>query len=182
MDSITIGGLPGSGTTTVAKILKKKLDLPHVYAGDMFREMAKEYGMTLSEFGSYCEKHPEIDKELDKKQEMILALGNVILEGRLAGWISYRNGIPAFKIWLECDEDERVRRVMEREGGKFEDVRAQIREMEKSEKKRYSDFYEIDMDDTSIYDIVIDTTDIRPEEVVEKIMEKMKEMKSQGNL
>jgi len=182
MDSITIGGLPGSGTTTVAKILKEKLGLPYVYAGDMFREMAKEYGMTLSEFGSYCEKHPEIDRELDKKQEMILSLGNVILEGRLAGWISYRKGIPAFKIWLECEGDERVRRVMEREGGKFEDVRKQMREREKSEKKRYSNFYGIDMDDTSIYDIVIDTTDIKPEEVAGKIIEKMKEMRIGRNL
>ncbi len=175
MNSLTIGGLPGSGTTTVAKILKEKLGLPHVYAGDMFREMAKEYGMTLSEFGAYCEKHPEIDKELDKKQELILALGNVILEGRLAGWISYRNDIPAFKIWLECEEGERVRRVMEREGGEFEDVRKQMRERERSEKKRYKDFYGIDLDDLSIYNIVIDTTSIPPQKVVEKILEGMDE-------
>jgi len=173
MNSITIGGLPGSGTTTVAKILKEKLGLPYVYAGDMFREMAKEYGMTLAEFSSYCERHPEIDRELDKKQELILALGNVILEGRLAGWISYRNNIPAFKIWLECDEDERIRRVVEREGGEFEDVKKQIREREKSEKKRYMDFYGIDMGDLSIYDVVIDTTSIPPQKVVEKIIEEM---------
>ena len=173
MNSITIGGLPGSGTTTVARILKEKLGLPYVYAGDMFREMAEEHGMTLAEFGAYCEEHPEIDTSLDKKQEMILSLGNVILEGRMAGWISHNNNIPSFKIWLECSEDERVRRVMEREDGEFESVRMQIREREKSEKRRYRDFYGIDLDDTSIYDIVIDTTSIPPEEEVGKIMEKL---------
>jgi len=171
MNSVTIGGLPGSGTTTVAKILEKRLSLPHVYAGDMFREMADEYGMTLAEFGAYCEDHPEVDSALDKKQEMILALGNVILEGRLAGWISHRNGIPSFKIWLECDEDERVRRVAEREGWEPMEVKRQVEERERSEKKRYKNFYGIDMDDLSIYDIVVDTTSIAPEEVAEKIME-----------
>jgi len=62
---------------------------------------------------------------------------------------------------------------MEREDGEFESVRMQIREREKSEKRRYRDFYGIDLDDTSIYDIVIDTTSIPPEEVVGKIMEKL---------
>ncbi|MEA2054790.1 MAG: AAA family ATPase [Candidatus Thermoplasmatota archaeon] len=173
-DSITIGGLPGSGTTTVAKILKKKLALPYVYAGDMFREMAGEYSMTLAKFGAYCEQHPEIDVELDKKQEVILMAGHVILEGRLAGWIAYRNDIPSFKIWLDCSEDERVRRVMNREGGEFKRVLQEIKEREKSEKKRYKNFYGIDISDTSIYDIVIDTTNIPPEKVAEEIIEKLR--------
>ncbi|NIA11047.1 MAG: AAA family ATPase [Nitrospiraceae bacterium] len=172
-DTITIGGLPGSGTTTVAKILKEKLGLPYVYAGDMFRELANEHGMTLAEFGAYCEGHPEVDNALDKKQEVILMLGNVILEGRLAGWIAHRNNIPSFKIWLECEEGERVRRVAEREGGKLEDVKAQMTERENSEKTRYKNFYGIDLDDVSIYDAVIDTTHILPDEVVKKIMKKL---------
>ncbi len=173
MDNITIGGLPGSGTTTAAKNLKEEFGLPYVYAGGMFREMADERGMTLAEFGEYCEDHPEIDEALDKKQEVILMTGNVILEGRLAGWISHRNGIPSFKIWLECEEDERVKRVINREGGKFEEVKKQMREREKSEKKRYKNFYGVDIDGISIYDMVIDTTNIPPEKVVGKIMKEM---------
>ena len=65
-DRITIGGLPGSGTTTVAKLLKKKLRLPYKYAGKIFRHMAEEHGMELLEFERHCEEHPELDKKLDK--------------------------------------------------------------------------------------------------------------------
>ena len=48
---ITISGLPGSGKTTVARLLSRQLGIPHVYAGDMYRKAAEERGMTLEEFG-----------------------------------------------------------------------------------------------------------------------------------
>ncbi|KAA0002931.1 MAG: cytidylate kinase [Thermoplasmata archaeon] len=171
-DRITISGLPGSGTTTVATILKKKLNLPYIYAGEIFRKMAEKYGMELLAFEKYCEEHPEVDKELDEKQEEILRKGKVILEGRLAGWIAYKNRIPAFKIWLDCEKGERVKRIIKREGGSFEVKRKEMEEREESETKRYKNFYGIDLNDVSIYDVVVDTTHIPPKKVVEKILEK----------
>ncbi|MGC9554661.1 MAG: (d)CMP kinase [Thermoplasmatota archaeon] len=172
-DSITLGGLPGSGTTTTARRLQETLHLPYVYAGHLFRELARERGMTLAEFGAYCEEHPEVDRALDKKQEMLLAAGHLILEGRLAGWIAHRNSIPAFKIWLSCMEKERVRRVAEREGESLETVRREIEAREASEKKRYRRYYDIDLDDLSIYDVVVDTTSLPPTEVEAAILEAM---------
>lgn len=172
-DSITIGGLPGSGTTTTARRLQTTLHLPHVYAGNLFRDLARERGMTLAEFGAYCEQHPEVDRALDKKQELILMAGHVILEGRLAGWIAHRKSIPAFKIWLTCEEEERVRRVAEREGEDRKAVRGQMEAREASEKKRYRLYYDIDLDDLSIYDLVVDTTSLPPAEVEKAILEAM---------
>lgn len=171
-DRITISGLPGSGTTTVANLLKKKLNLPYIYAGEIFRKMAEEYEMELLEFERYCEEHPEVDKKLDEEQEKILREGKVILEGRLAGWIAYKNKIPAFKIWLDCEKEERVRRIIKREGGSFEEKMREMEEREKSEAKRYKNFYGIDLNDVSVYDVVVNTTNIPPEDVLEKILEK----------
>jgi cytidylate kinase len=172
-DSITIGGLPGSGTTTTAKRLHERLDMPYVYAGDMFRAMAEERDMTLAEFGAYCEEHSEIDRSLDQKQKVILMAGNVILESRLAGWIAHKNYIPSFKIWLTCDADERARRLAEREDEPIEQMKQEMQEREQSEKKRYRDYYDIDLDDLSIYDVVIGTTDVPPPEVVETALAAM---------
>ena len=44
---ITIGGLAGTGTTTVARILSERLGIPCVSAGDVFRQMAAEKNMDL---------------------------------------------------------------------------------------------------------------------------------------
>ena len=37
---IMIGG-PGSGKSTYSEIITKKLDIPHIYTGDMMRKLAK---------------------------------------------------------------------------------------------------------------------------------------------
>lgn len=169
-NSVTIGGLPGSGTTTTAQRLHERLDIPYIYAGDLFRVMARERGMTLAEFSAYCEEHPEVDRSLDQRQKVILMVGNVILEGRLAGWIAHRNYIPCFKIWLTCDAGERARRIAEREDASIQQVRQEMRDRERSEKKRYREYYDLDLDDLSIYDVVVDTTDLPPPEVEERVL------------
>ena len=39
---ITISGLPGSGKTTVARLVAAELGLEHVYAGNIFRRQAED--------------------------------------------------------------------------------------------------------------------------------------------
>ena len=46
-------------------------------------------------------------------------------------------------------------------------------EREKSEVLRYKKYYNIDLEDISIYDIVIDSGDKTPEEIVDIILEKL---------
>lgn len=174
VDKITISGLPGSGTSTIANLLQKKLGFKHVNTGEIFRELAINHKMSLQEFEEYCESNPQIDRKIDKKQEEILRKGNIILEGRLAGWIAHLKKIDAFKIWLDCEENERIKRIINREGGNFFEKKGEVKNRERSEKRRYLKFYGIDLDDKSIYDFVIDTTNLKPEEIVKKILERLK--------
>jgi cytidylate kinase len=173
MVSITISGMPGSGKSTVAELLKDKLGLRYVYSGMIFRETAKKYNMTLEEFGKYCEKNSKIDKELDDRQLEILREGDVILEGRLSGWFAHRNKIPAFKVSLVADLDTRAQRIVKREEGSIEKRKKEILERERSEFLRYKKYYKIDIKDNSIYDLVIDTKDKTPQEIVDIIIEKL---------
>jgi len=173
MVTITISGTPGSGKSTVAKILEKKLDIKYIYSGLIFRELADEYNMTLEEFGKYCEQNSEIDKKLDARQLEILKKGDVILEGRLAGWLAYKNNIPAFKISIDTDLETRARRIVNREKGIIEYRKKEIIKREKSEALRYKNYYNIDIKDKSIYDIVIDSKDKTPEEIAEIIIKKI---------
>ena len=174
MVTITISGTPGSGKTTVTNLLEKKLGIKSVYSGEIFRELAKKYKMTLEEFGKYCEENSEIDKELDEKQLDILKKGNVILEGRLSGWIAHINNISAFKISIDTDIETRARRIVKREKGSIEKRKEEIQIREKSESLRYKSYYDIDLKDMSIYDVVIDSGNKTPEEIVGIIVEKLK--------
>ena len=53
---ITISGKPGSGKSTIAKILAEKLKLKHYSAGDFRREKAKKLCLSLEEFNKLGEK------------------------------------------------------------------------------------------------------------------------------
>jgi predicted cytidylate kinase len=174
MITITISGTPGSGKSTVRKLLSEKIGLKYVYSGDIFRKIAKKHNMSLEEFGSYCETCKEVDKELDDYQLEILRNGNVIVEGRIAGWIAYRNNIPALKVILDADIETRARRIVNRERGDVEKRKQEMLNREKSEALRYKNYYNIDLKDTSIYDLIIDSADKTPDEIVDLITQKIK--------
>jgi cytidylate kinase len=170
MTTITISGLPGTGKTTVAKLLEKRLGLRYVYSGEIFRQLAQKYQMSLEEFGTYCESHRQIDEELDRHQLGILREGNVIVEGRLSGWLAFQNHIEAVKVLLCADITIRAGRIVKREQGDVEKRKKEILKREKSEATRYKKYYGIDVRDTSIYDVIIDAGDKTPEEIMEIIV------------
>ena len=81
---ITISGIAGSGKSTVAKLLAKKLNYKHYSIGDFMRQIAKERKLTLLELSKQAEKDNSIDKELDKKQiELGKTKDNFVIDSRL---------------------------------------------------------------------------------------------------
>ncbi len=167
---ITVSGPPGSGKTTVASMLASRLGYPLIVGGRIFRHMAQEHGMTLEEFSRYAEAHHEVDRELDERlAEELRKRRDVVLDSRLGGWIAHLHGIPAFKVFLTAPLEIRAMRLMGRDGGTLDEVIERVKYREESERKRYMEIYGIDFGDTSIYDLVLDTSDMRPEEVAEEI-------------
>ncbi|WP_135613079.1 (d)CMP kinase [Methanococcoides sp. AM1] len=152
---LTISGLPGSGTTTVGKLLAEHYGVDLISAGDVFRGLAKEREMTLAEFGNLAESDPSIDIEIDKRQsEIANSSDGLILEGRLAGHMAKN----ALKLWVKAPIEVRVRRIVEREGSSFDVRLGETVEREASEAIRYKEIHSIDINDLSIYDIVIDSS------------------------
>lgn len=170
MPAITISGPPGAGTTTVAKLLKERTGLPYVYAGELFRNKATEMGMSLADFGKYVEKHHEIDIALDDEMMALLKKGNVILEGRVSGWMAEKKKILAFKVYIDAPEKVRAQRVANRESKDAAVVLKENRVREKSERKRYLAEYGFDILDTKCYDLAIDSSDKTPEHITELII------------
>ncbi|HEX59464.1 MAG TPA: cytidylate kinase [Methanomicrobia archaeon] len=164
---IVICGLPGSGTTTAAKLLSNKLQMRMLSAGEVFRRFAKKLNLSLEDFSKLAEKDPSFDKQLDEFQkELAMREPDIIVEGRVSAFF-----VPAdLKVWLEAPLEVRAERVAKREGIPFERAFSAVVERENSEKRRYKEYYGIDLSDLSVYDLVINTAKFNENEVVEIIM------------
>src|SRR3989338_1353545 len=166
---IAISGKAGSGKSTVAKELSRKLGLKHYSIGDLMREMARERKISLQELGKIAEKDKSIDKELDERQ---ISLGktrdNFVIDGRLTAFFIPNADI---KVFLDCKDDVRAERIMkdERKDESSKNIKELIKkigERENSERKLYRNYYNMDYCDRKLYDAVIDTTEIDAKAVV----------------
>ncbi len=174
---ITISGRAGSGKSTIAGLLAKTLKFAHYSTGDLMRNMAKERGISLIKLSKIAEQDKLIDKELDCRQiELGKKQDNFVIDGRLSGFF-----IPnSIKIFLDADEKERARRILNdaREEEGSDSIGGMIEEIQKrevSEIRRYKEHYSFNCYNKRFYEIVVNTTNKTPKEVVKKILEQIKE-------
>jgi predicted cytidylate kinase len=172
---ITISGTPGSGKTTVSRLISQQLGLLHIYAGDLYRAEAQRRQMRLPELNRQAELDHSIDQQIDAHMAAYARAGNVVLEGRLAGFIARQEGVEALKVWLTASDGTRARRVAAREEGDWKKVLEENRTRHQSDAERYRTIYGFDLSDTSIYDLVLDTDDITPEALAETILEAVRQ-------
>jgi cytidylate kinase len=152
---LTVSGPAGSGKSTTAAGLAEALDLEHVSGGDIFRDLAAERGYTPVEFNELAEEDDRIDRDLDRRlYEIARDRDGVVLESRLAGWLAPD---ADFRLWLDAPIDVRAARIAGREEKSVEQAREETLRRERSERKRYADYYGIPIDDLSIYDLVVNT-------------------------
>jgi predicted cytidylate kinase len=168
---ITLAGLPGSGTSTVGREVAARLGLDHLDGGTVFRALAAERGLSLTDFAAVAEGDDRIDRALDDRLTDRARSGDVVLESRLSAWLVTRAGLPALRVLLECDEHERARRVAGRDGHEAEAALEVNRAREASERARYRAYYDIDVTDTSVYDLVLDSTITPPADLVTAVVD-----------
>jgi cytidylate kinase len=172
---ITISGLPGSGTTTIARLLSKALSMEIISAGELFRELARDKDLQLPQFNELAESSDDFDRWIDERQgEEALKREQVIAEGRLSGYF-----VPTaeLKIWLKAPIEVRAQRVAKREKISYEAALAAMKAREQSEHKRYEAYYGIDLNDLAIYDLVIETSRWRENDIVTLILQAKERMK-----
>lgn len=175
---ITIGGLSGTGTSSVGKAIAKKLNLEFVSGGNFARQLAAQRGMTIEEWDKYMLDTGDFsdDNKIDGMQkEYGENKSDFILESRL-GWYNVPDSI---KIKLYCADDVRFQRTAkadpERFGSIVEDFEATKKkslQREEDHRQRIENLYGIkNLNDDSHFDIVIDTTNLTFEEVLQKCLD-----------
>ncbi len=181
---ITITGDPGSGKSTVAKLLAEKLRAERVYAGGILREMARKKKMTLEQFMAYTQTHPEIHRLVDQKiKTKARALNQqgktVIVEGRV-----HFHFLPeSVKIFMKVDLEQAAKRIWkdlqdqatsqarnENLVSSLQETKKKIIERQLTDQQRYRELYHINILDLSQFDLIIDTTKITPQQATKKII------------
>lgn len=167
---VTIGGPPGSGKTTVSKLVSKELQYTHIYTGDIFRNLAKEKGLSLEELSKLAEKDHSIDIVVDERQKELGNQDNIILEGRMARFIIE----PDLSVWITAPFDERIKRISQRENLDYEAVYRETKIREKSETNRYQKIYNVDIFNLASYDLVINSLKLNAQGVSRVIIAAVK--------
>jgi len=157
---ITVSGLHGSGTSTQARRLAESLGLRYISAGLLFRRIAEERGLTLEELSRLAEESPELDRMIDERTKEEARRGGVVIDATLAGWMAEDADL---KIFLTAPLEERVRRIARREGLSLEEAMRETLKRERSERERFKRYYGIDINDLSIYDVVLNTALFKPD-------------------
>ncbi len=176
---ITLTGDLVSGKSTVGNSLSKGTGWDLISIGILQREMADAMNMNTTQFNAYMIGHPEIDDELDGKiQKIGETQEQVIVDSRLAWyWIP-----GSFKVFVTVDIDEAARRVFYDQTRKaetyqsIEEAKASLVRRTEIEIKRLKEKYGVDYSDVSHFDLVIDSTAKKAEQVCEEIMQKAKEL------
>ena len=153
---ITVSGPAGVGKSTLAEGLADALGYDHVSGGDIFRELADERGVSLVEFNRLAEEDDQIDRDLDRRLRQIAAeREDLVLESRLAGWMAGDHA--DLKLWLDAPLSVRAARIADREDKSVDEAKAETRARADSEALRYEEYYGIDIQDLSIYDLTVNT-------------------------
>jgi cytidylate kinase len=168
---ITISGHAGSGKSTAAAMLSAATGIPTIDVGSVFRAQARRRKMTLAAFARYAKAHPEIDRRIDQAMlKRARRKANLIWQGRLAGLMAAKAGIPSLKFWLNASPKVRARRVAGRESIPAARALKEILRRDRADRARYRKAYGLDVADMTVYDAVIPTDNRSPEQVVSLLL------------
>src|SRR5665811_1351260 len=161
---ISFSGAPGSGKSTIAQELAKKLSWPRYYMGIIRREAAKERGLTLAQYNKLGETDPSTDFEVDEYQKKLgQEENNFVIEGRTSWFL-----IPhSLKIYLDVDPEIGAKRIFQSLQKKnnrneddnpktWEDVLESNKKRLVSDSLRYQKYYNIDINKPEKYDLYLD--------------------------
>lgn len=180
---ISITGRLGSGKSTICNMLKEKYGYQIYSTGAVQREYARSLGISTLELNQRMKEHPNLDAEIDNTVTRISLERcdeDLIFDSRMA-WHFAKN---TFKIFLTIEPCEAARRVMANQRGDEEhytdesEACEKLVERSRVERERFMNIYGVDYYDYNNFDLVIDTTQKTPEEILNIIIDSISDYKN----
>lgn len=176
---ITIAGMPGSGKTTVGKMIAKALGYKHYSMGDLRGEIAQKHDMTIDELNEMGKKEDWPHREAD---EFLEELGKTDDNLVIDTWIGFHLIPESFKVFLSVDPKVAATRIFndqhnrpdERKYSSPDDVEEALRNRVEATDAGFKRLYGVSFLDVHRYDIRFDSTGKMPEEVANKIVQLVK--------
>lgn len=172
--NITIAGLPGSGKTTVAKMIAKELGYEHYSIGDLRGEIAAKHDMSLAELNEVGLKEIWPHKEAD---DFLKELGETNDNLVIDTWMGWHFIPDSFKVFISVDADSAAERIFgdlvnrpDEDYDSVEEVKVGVQKRVEKSDAAYQKHYNISFLNQSNYDLVLNSTDKTPEEIVGEIL------------
>ncbi|MCD6323580.1 MAG: cytidylate kinase family protein, partial [Desulfurococcales archaeon] len=143
-------------------------------SGMLFREMAKEKGMTLEEFTLFAEKDHSVDRAIDSRAVAEAMRGCVVLDGHIAAWVAKDHA--HLTIYLHASEKVRAERIAQRDGKSLNEALNEVKLRDESEARRYKEIYGINVRDLHPIDLVLNTSKFDADSTYEICMEAVKQV------
>lgn len=166
---VAISGKSGCGNTTVSTLLAEKLGVKLI--NYTFRQLATEKGLTLAQVIENARTDDSYDIFVDNHQVELARAEPCVLGSRLAIWMLKEADL---KVYLFASDETRAKRILNREGGDLQKIKDFTAMRDSEDTRRYKKIYNIDNNDYSFSDLIIDTAKFNPEQIVELIIAELK--------
>lgn len=171
---ITIAGTPGSGKSTIGKLLAAKLNYNYYDVGKLRRNIAKKRGISIEQLNTIGETEDWTDTEVDNSIQLIgNKQDNIVVVGRIAFHF-----IPdSLKVFLECNIETGAKRIFKGKKRATEHYYSlqsaikKIKERTASDKARYKKHYNLDPYNKAQFDLTINASNLTIQEVLNKILD-----------
>lgn len=193
--NITVSGLPGAGSSTLAKALASALDFKYYCGGDFMRAYAIKQG-TFDDKNKFHHSAKNYDDEFDRQcdyqvRDWAQNKDKQVLEAWISGFMT--QGIEGvLKVLVYCSEDKiRVDRIANRDEISIKQAKENIFKREKDNLEKWQRIYARQWDEwivkkgilpanepiyfwrPELYDLVLDTYELSKKETLKKVLETM---------
>lgn len=174
---ITITGSLGSGKSAVCELLKNLYGYEIFSTGTIHRQAAADLNLTTLELNLQLDgKGNDLDKFIDSKLVELaqnLKGKKIVFDSRMA-WHFVPNSL---KVFLDVSPIVAAQRVFSSRAGtvekynSLEDAKRDLIARKETEDKRFFSLYNVKCNDKRNFDLIIDTTNLTPEEAARQIIQ-----------